>query len=169
MEYLKITSLGALKNSSWKSKSIKDELRDNLIISKTEKKDIFKDIHGYEETVIPDLERAILSKHDINFLGLRGQAKTKIARELVELLDEYVPIIKGSVLNEDPYNPITHYAKDLIKKEGDDTPIGWLHKSERFTEKLATPDVTVPDLIGDVDPIKAWLNRRNISIKNLIN
>ncbi|MFL2996843.1 MAG: AAA family ATPase [Cytophagales bacterium] len=169
MEYLKITTLAALKNSGWKSKSIKEELRDNLIKYKKEKKDIFTDIHGYEETVIPDLERAILSKHDINFLGLRGQAKTKIARELVELLDEYIPIVKGSVLNEDPFKPITHYAKDLIKKEGESTPITWLHRSERFTEKLATPDVTVPDLIGDIDPIKAANLKLSFSDFQVIN
>ena len=169
MEYLKITTLAALKNSGWKSKSIKEELRDNLIKYKKEKKDIFTDIHGYEETVIPDLERAILSKHDINFLGLRGQAKTKIARELVELLDEYIPIVKGSVLNEDPFKPITHHAKDLIKKEGESTPITWLHRSERFTEKLATPDVTVPDLIGDIDPIKAANLKLSFSDFQVIN
>lgn len=169
MEYLKITTLAALKNSGWKSKSIKEELRDNLIKYKKEKKDIFTDIHGYEETVIPDLERAILSKHDINFLGLRGQAKTKIARELVELLDEYIPIVKGSVLNEDPFKPITHYAKDLIKKERESTPITWLHRSERFTEKLATPDVTVPDLIGDIDPIKAANLKLSFSDFQVIN
>jgi magnesium chelatase subunit I len=169
MEYLKITSLAILKNSGWKSKSIKDELRDNLIRYKKEKKDIFTDIHGYEETVIPDLERAILSKHDINFLGLRGQAKTKIARELVELLDEYIPIVKGSVLNEDPFNPITHYAKELIKEEGDNTPISWMHRSERYSEKLATPDVTVPDLIGDVDPIKAANLKLSFSDFEVIN
>ena len=165
----RINTLGELKDSNWKSKRIKDELRDNLIKNKKNKIDIFSDIHGYNDTVIPDLERAILSKHDINFLGLRGQAKTKIARKLVELLDEYIPIIDGSVLNDDPYSPISFYGKDLIRKEGDNTPITWIHKSSRFSEKLATPDVTVPDLIGDVDPIKAASLKLSFSDHQVIN
>jgi magnesium chelatase subunit I len=105
--------------------------------------------------VIPDVERALLSKHNILFLGLRGQAKTRMARQMIELLDEYVPIIQGSEINDDPLRPISKYAKDLIAQKGDDTPIEWLHRSERYGEKLATPDVSVADLIGDVDPIKA--------------
>ncbi len=166
---MKIKTLGELKDSNWKSKTIKDELRDNLIENKKNKIDIFSDIHGYDDTVIPDLERAILSKHDINFLGLRGQAKTRIARKLVELLDEYIPIIEGSVLNDDPYSPVSFYGKDLISKEGDNTPITWIHKSSRFSEKLATPDVTVPDLIGDVDPIKAASLKLSFSDHQVIN
>ena len=162
-------TLGELKNLNWRSKTIKDELRDNLIENKKSQIDIFNDIHGYDDTVIPDLERAILSKHDINFLGLRGQAKTRIARKLVELLDEYIPIIEGSVLNDDPYNPISFYGKDLILKKGDNTPISWIHKSTRFSEKLATPDVTVPDLIGDVDPIKAASLKLSFSDHQVIN
>ena len=169
MDYSKINTLGKLKKSNWISKSIKDELRDNLIKVKKEGKKIFSDIHGYEETVLPDLERAILSKHDINFLGLRGQAKTKIARKLIDLLDEYIPVVEGSPLNDDPLQPISHYAKNRILKKKDSTPITWMHRSDRFTEKLATPDVTVPDLIGDIDPIKAANLKLSFSDFKVIN
>ena len=119
------------------------------------KETVFKGIHGYENSVIPELERAILSKHNINLLGLRGQAKTRLARLMVNLLDEYIPVVEGSEINDDPLNPISRFAKELIDEKGDETPIFWLHRSERFAEKLATPDVTVADIIGDVDPIKA--------------
>ena len=119
------------------------------------KETVFKGVHGYENTVIPELERAILSKHNINLLGLRGQAKTRLARLMVGLLDEYIPVVEGSEINDDPQNPISRYAIELIKEKGDETPIYWLHRDERFAEKLATPDVTVADIIGDVDPIKA--------------
>ena len=112
-------------------------------------------VHGFENTVIPELERAILSRHNINLLGLRGQAKTRLARKMIELLDEYMPIVYGSEINDNPLNPISRFAKDLIAEKGNETPIKWIHRSERFSEKLATPDVTVADLIGDVDPIKA--------------
>jgi magnesium chelatase subunit I len=150
-----ITTIGELKNVDWKSRSIKDELRDNLIKKIKAKKPLFEGVHGFENTVIPELERAILSRHNINLLGLRGQAKTRLARQMVELLDEYIPIIAGSEINDDPFQPISRFAKDLILEKGDATPITWLHRSERFFEKLATPDVTVADLIGDIDPIKA--------------
>lgn len=155
MEHKKINTLGELKKAGYVSKSIKDELRDNLIRKMKSGEDVFIGILGYEQTVIPQLERAILSRHSINLLGLRGQAKTRIARQMVNLLDEYVPVIAGSELNDDPLHPISRFAKDLVAIEGDKTPISWLHRSERYTEKLATPDVTVADLIGDVDPIKA--------------
>ncbi len=151
----KIKTLGQLKKANYKSKSIKDELRDNLIHKIKHKEEVFKGVWGYENSVIPELERAILSRHNINLLGLRGQAKTRLARLMVNLLDEYIPIIKGSEINDDPLNPISRYALDSIEKEGDSTPISWLHRNDRFYEKLATPDVTVADLIGDVDPIKA--------------
>ena len=148
-------TLGALKKSGYQSKSIKDELRDNLIEAIRQKKEIFTGIHGYDNTVIPELERAILSKHNINLLGLRGQAKTRLARMMVQLLDKRIPVVEGSEINDDPLNPISRYAKELIAQKGDETPIVWLHRKDRFSEKLATPDVTVADIIGDVDPIKA--------------
>lgn len=154
-QYLKIKTLGELKKIKYQSKSIKDELRDNLIEKIKNKEQVFEGIWGYEDTVIPDVERAILSKHHINLLGLRGQAKTRIARLMVNLLDEFVPVVAGSELNDDPLKPLSRYAHDLIAERGDDTPIAWLSRDERYNEKLATPDVSVADLIGDVDPIKA--------------
>nr|WP_288809764.1 magnesium chelatase [uncultured Sphingobacterium sp.] len=155
MDYTKITTFGALKASGYKPKTIKEELRQNLIAKISKGETVFTGVYGYEDTVIPELERAILSKHNINFLGLRGQAKTRLARLMVNLLDEYVPMVQGSEINDDPYQPISRYAMELLKESGDDTAINWLHRSDRFAEKLATPDVTVADLIGDVDPIKA--------------
>ncbi len=151
----KFKTLGELKKSGYQTKSIKDELRDNLINKLRNKEKVFEGIWGYEETVIPDLERAILAGHDINLLGLRGQAKTRLARLMVLLLDEYVPFIEGSELNDDPLAPLSRYGVDKLKELGDNTPIAWLHRDERYTEKLATPDVSIADLIGDVDPIKA--------------
>ena len=150
-----IKNLGELKKSGYISRSIKDELRENLRAKIKSGKPTFEGVHGFENTVIPELERAILSRHNINLLGLRGQAKTRLARKMIELLDEYIPYVSGSEINDDPLNPISRFAKNLIEEKGDDTPISWLHRSERFSEKLATPDVTVADLIGDVDPIKA--------------
>ncbi len=150
-----INTLGELKKAGFKSKSIKDELRDNLINNIKNKKTTFQGVHGFENSVIPELERAILSRHNINLLGLRGQAKTRLARLMINLLDEYIPYVEGSEINDDPFNPISRFAKEKIKELGDSTPIAWLHKEERFAEKLATPDVTVADIIGDVDPIKA--------------
>jgi len=151
----KIKTLGELKKSGWQSRSIKDELRANLIQKIQDHEPTFQGIHGYEHTVIPELERAILSRHNINLLGLRGQAKTRLARQMVNLLDEYIPVVEGSEINDDPLQPLSRFAIELIAKEGDKTPISWLHRDERFAEKLATPDVTVADIIGDVDPIKA--------------
>ena len=150
-----IHTLGALKAAGYTPKSIKNELRDNLIAVLKAGKPSFPTMHGYEHTVIPQLERAILSKHNINLLGLRGQGKTRIARLLLHLLDEYIPVVAGSEINDDPLQPLSRFATDLIAEKGDDTPITWLHRSERFFEKLATPDVTIADLIGDIDPIKA--------------
>lgn len=155
MDIKNINTLGELKSSGYKVRSIKNELRENLISQMQQGNSVFEGIYGYEETVIPDIERAILSGHDINFLGLRGQAKTKIARLMTNLLDEYMPIVTGSEMNDDPLNPISRYARDLIIEKGDNTPIEWVHREERYTEKLATPDVSIADLIGDVDPIKA--------------
>lgn len=155
MKIENISNLGELKKSGYKSKSIKEELRQNLIQKIKAGESAFEGIHGYEQSVIPELESAILSKHNINLLGLRGQAKTRLARLMVNLLDEWMPVVEGSEINDDPLKPISRYAKELITDRGDDTPISWVHRDERFFEKLATPDVTVADLIGDVDPIKA--------------
>ena len=155
MNQEKLNALGALKQSGYISKSIKDELRDNLREKIKSGKPVFEGVHGFENTVIPELERAILSRHNINLLGLRGQAKTRLARKMIDLLDEYIPFVAGSEINDDPLQPISRFAIDLIAEMGDETPIAWLHRSHRFSEKLATPDVTVADLIGDVDPIKA--------------
>jgi len=155
MDYTTIKTFGELKKANYSTKSIKEELRQNLINKIQKGETVFEGVHGYQETVIPELERAILSKHNINLLGLRGQAKTRLARLMVNLLDEYIPMVSGSEINDDPFQPISRFASDLINENGDDTPISWLHRSERFSEKLATPDVTVADLIGDVDPIKA--------------
>lgn len=152
---LKITTLGELKDSGYEPQSIKEELRANLIKSKKEGKNVFEGIWGYEDSVIPDVERAILSRHNINFLGLRGQAKTRMARMMTGLLDEYIPVINGAPLNDDPLNPISKFAREKVEELGDKTPVGWIHRDDRYTEKLATPDVTIADLIGDVDPIKA--------------
>ncbi|HMQ46511.1 MAG TPA: sigma 54-interacting transcriptional regulator [Saprospiraceae bacterium] len=149
------TTLGELKKSDYQPKNIKDELRDNLIRKIRNKETIFEGIIGFEDTVIPDLERAILSRHNMLLLGLRGQAKTRIARLLIHLMDEYIPVVAGSELNDDPLQPLSRYAVDLIAEKGDATPIEWLHRSKRYVEKLATPDVSVADLVGDVDPIKA--------------
>ena len=155
MDISKIKTLGDLKKTNYKSRSIKDELRDNMILALKNRTDPFAGIFGYDETVLPELQTSLLSRHNILLLGLRGQAKTRIARLLVNLLDEYIPAIEESDLNEDPFEPITNETKRRLKEQGDETKIKWIHRSERYTEKLATPDVTVSDLIGDVDPIKA--------------
>ena len=150
-----IKTFGELKKAGFEFQTVKEELRRNLLQKLMNKETVFEGIHGYEYTVIPELERAILSKHNINLLGLRGQAKTRLARQMVSLLDEYVPVVAGSEINDDPFQPISRFARELVNEKGDDTPIEWLHREDRFAEKLATPDVTVADLIGDVDPIKA--------------
>ncbi len=150
-----IKTLGVLKASGYQPKSIKEELRQNLIQKLRNNETVFEGILGFDNTVIPDVERAILSKHNILFLGLRGQAKTKLARLMIHLMDEYIPIVEGSELNDDPLNPISRFAKDLIEEKGDNTPVAWVHRESRYVEKLATPDVSIADLVGDVDPIKA--------------
>ncbi|MFK7899262.1 MAG: sigma 54-interacting transcriptional regulator [Cyclobacteriaceae bacterium] len=150
-----IQTVGELKKTDYISKSIKDEIRDNLIASLQSGETIFHDIQGFENTVIPQLEAALLAKHNMLFLGLRGQAKTRMARLMVRLLDEYIPVIAGTELGDDPYQPISKEAYDLLAEHVDKTPIDWVHRDERYVEKLATPDVSVADLIGDVDPIKA--------------
>lgn len=155
MDYNKIKTVGQLKAAGYQSRSIKEEVRSNLVEKLKSGEKVFEGILGFEQTVIPDIQRALLSSHNILLLGLRGQAKTKIARLLTQLLDEYIPIITGSELNDDPFHPISRFGLDQIEKHGDDTPIHWISKDERYVEKLATPDVSVADLIGDVDPIKA--------------
>lgn len=148
-------TLGELKKSGYKYKPVKEEIRENLIKKLQHKEETFSGILGYEDSVIPDVERALLSRHNILFLGLRGQAKTRMARLMTDLLDEYIPAIYGSEINDDPLHPISKYAQDQIAAHGDETEIHWIHRSERYGEKLATPDVSVADLIGDIDPIKA--------------
>jgi magnesium chelatase subunit I len=168
MDNTKIKTLGELKKGGYASISIKDEIRANLVKKITAKENPFPGILGYEDSVIPDTERALLSRHNILFLGLRGQAKTRMARQMVALLDEYIPVIAGSEVNDDPFKPISKYAVDLIKAKGDDTPIEWLHRSKRYGEKLATPDVSVADLIGDIDPIKAANLKLSFADENVL-
>ena len=148
------TTLGALKASGWKSIPVKEELRKNAVHNITNNLPLFEGVMGYEETVMPQLENALLAGHDVVFLGERGQAKTRIIRSLTHLLDEWMPIVAGSEINDDPYNPVSRYARDIVAAEGDNTAISWVHRSERFGEKLATPDTSISDLIGEVDPIK---------------
>ena len=155
MDIKKIKTLGALKKSGYRSRSIKEELRENLISKLERREKVFEGIYGFDETVLPDIERAILSRHNILLLGLRGQAKTRIARLLTTLLDEYMPIVAGSEINDDPLQPLSNFAVTTISDLGDKTPIDWVHRDTRYVEKLATPDVSIADLIGDIDPIKA--------------
>ncbi|MBP9196733.1 MAG: magnesium chelatase [Saprospiraceae bacterium] len=150
-----ISTLGQLRDSGYTPKSVKQEMRDNLIRKIQNKEKVFDGIKGFDDTVLPDIERAILSRHNILLLGLRGQAKTRIARMLTTLMDEYIPVVKGAELNDDPLHPLSRFAIDLISEKADDTPVAWMHRSERYVEKLATPDVSIADLIGDVDPIIA--------------
>lgn len=164
-----ILTLGALKASGYKSKSIKEEISQNLINNITEKRNSFPGIYGYDDTVIPDIEKALLSQHNILLLGLRGQAKTRMARQLVDLLDEWIPLIDGADIPDDPMHPISLAGKKMVAELGDNTPIIWQHRSDRFNEKLATPDVSVADLIGDIDPIKAAHQKMNLSDERIIN
>jgi len=154
-DFKKIKNLGQLKQSGYESRSIKDEIRSNLTERLKSGDHSYQGIIGYEHTVMPDIERALLSRHNILLLGLRGQAKTRIARLTTDLLDSHIPAVAGIELNDDPLNPITEEARELIAAKGDDTPIRWVSRDERYVEKLATPDVSIADLIGDVDPIKA--------------
>jgi magnesium chelatase subunit I len=163
-----IQTLGQLKASGYESRTIKEEMRNNLLHSLKNRVDLFGQIKGYEETVIPQLQTAVLSRHNLLFLGLRGQAKTRMARLMTNLLDEYIPVVAGSELNDDPLNPLSYYAVELIREKGDETPVTWLHRSARYTEKLATPDVSVSDLIGDLDPIKAATLKLNYADERII-
>lgn len=154
-----IKTVKDLKNSGYKIRSVKNELRENLLKKLNSREEIFPGIIGYDETIIPDLQNAILAKHDFILLGLRGQAKSRILRSLYTLLDEYLPIIQGSELNDHPYEPISMYGRELLEKQGDETPIEWIPRAQRYNEKLATPDVSIADLFGDIDPIKAATKR----------
>ena len=150
-----IETLGALRASGHSPRSIAEELRSNLIAKLEEGTPLFEGIIGYDDSVIPEVQRAILAGHSMNLLGLRGQAKTRIARALIDLLDEWVPFLSGAPLPEDPMAPITPQGKAIVAAAGDDAKVDWMHRSDRYVEKLATPDVSVADLIGDIDPIKA--------------
>jgi magnesium chelatase subunit I len=154
------TTLGELKQTEWASparrrRTVKDEMRENLICLLENGTALFPGIVGYEDTVIPQLVNALLARHNFILLGLRGQAKSRILRQLISLLDEEIPILAGSEVNDDPFHPISKYGRELIAERGDETPVAWLPRDARFIEKLATPDVTIADIIGDVDPIKA--------------
>jgi magnesium chelatase subunit I len=148
------TTLGELRASGWRSVPVKDEIRRNAVAHIAAGEQLIPSVIGYGETVLPQLENAVLAEHDIIFLGERGQAKTRMIRSLVALLDEWMPIVGGSEINDDPDRPVSRHARDLIAGQGDDTPIEWVHRDQRFGEKLATPDTSVADLIGEVDPIK---------------
>ena len=147
-------TLGALRASGWVSRTVKEELRQNAVEKIRAGQQLFPGVLGYEDTVLPQLEHAVLAGHDVVFLGERGQAKTRMIRSLTGLLDEWMPIVAGSEINDDPYNPVSAHAKGLVAEKGDDTSIEWVHRDARFGEKLATPDTSIADLIGEVDPIK---------------
>ena len=147
-------TLGELRSSGWTSRPVKQEVREHAIEKVANGEPLFAGVAGYENTVMPQLENALLAGHDVIFLGERGQAKTRMIRSLTNLLDEWMPIIAGSEINDDPYAPVSKHARDLVEELGDDTPISWVHRSERYGEKLATPDTSIADLIGEVDPIK---------------
>ncbi len=147
-------TLGQLRESGWESRPVKEEVRRNVAARIAAGKPIIAGVVGYDDTVLPQLENALLAGHDTIFLGERGQAKTRIIRSLIQLLDEWLPVVAGSEINDDPYHPVSRHARDLVRDHGDDTPVEWVHRSTRFGEKLATPDTSIADLIGEVDPIK---------------
>src|SRR3954468_16247179 len=147
-------TLGQLRESGWESVPVKEEIRRNAIKKVQDSEPLFPGVLGFDDTVLPQLENALLAGHDVIFLGERGQAKTRMIRSLTNLLDEWLPIVAGSEINDDPYHPVSKHARDAIREHGDDTAIEWIHRDTRFGEKLATPDTSVADLIGEVDPIK---------------
>jgi magnesium chelatase subunit I len=147
-------TLGELRASGWASRPVKQEVRENAVRRIADGVAVVDGVVGYEDTVLPQLENALLAEHDVIFLGERGQAKTRMIRSIVELLDEWMPVVAGSEVNDDPYSPISHHARVLVAERGDETPIEWVHRERRFGEKLATPDTSIADLIGEVDPIK---------------
>jgi len=160
--------LGDLKELGYKTTTVKEELRTNLIAKLQNNEPVFQGIIGYDDTVIPQVNAAVLSQHDFLLMGLRGQAKTRMIRQIIGLLDEYIPIIKDSPINEDPFLPLTKRSKEMIDDMGDDTPIEYVHRSKRYQEKLATPDVSIADLIGDIDPIKAVSKKLDFSDEDVI-
>lgn len=162
------TTLGELKQSGYKPVGVKQEMRRNLIRKLQAGEPIFPGILGYDDTVIPQVQNAILAQHDFLLLGLRGQAKTRLVRSLVHLLDNFIPVVQGSHINDDPFNPVSKHARELVERLGDETPIDWLPREQRYQEKLATPDVTIADLIGDVDPIKAMSKKLDFSDEEVI-
>src|SRR4051812_17752105 len=149
-----VSTLGQLRESGWISRPVKEEVRGNAVLRIRAGEALFPRVLGYEDTVLPQLENALLAGHDVIFLGERGQAKTRMIRSLTRLLDEWMPIIAGSEINDDPLDPVSRYARDLVAEHGDDTHVDWVHRDDRFGEKLATPDTSIADLIGEVDPIK---------------
>lgn len=148
------TTLAQLKATEWRSRSVKEEIRENAVRAIRSAEPLVAGIFGYEDTVLPQVQNALLAGHDIVFLGERGQGKTRIIRSLTGLLDEWMPIVAGSEINDDPYHPVSRYARDVVRERGDETPIDWVHRDDRYGEKLATPDTSIADLIGEVDPIK---------------
>ena len=149
------STVGALKASGYRPRTVKDELRHNLVRKLRDGETLFPGVRGYDETVVPQIINAVLARHDFILLGLRGQAKSRILRQMVDLLDEAIPILAGSEVNDDPLAPISKYGRQILEEHGDDAPVEWVDRDHRYVEKLATPDVTIADIIGDVDPIKA--------------
>ena len=168
MRLTDIKTLGQLKASGYTVLPVKDELRKNLICKLKRGEDIFPGIIGFERTVVPQIQNAILGRHDIILLGLRGQAKSRIIRLLPNLLDEHIPIVADSEINDNPFDPISKYARDLVAERGDETPIEWIGRTDRYGEKLATPDTSIADLIGDIDPIKAAHHRLTYADEEVI-
>jgi len=161
-------TLGELKRSGYRSRSVKDEMRASVIERLRQRTPLFPGVIGYENTVEPQIVNALLSRHNFILLGLRGQAKTRLLRSLCQFLDEFTPAIEGCPLNSDPLQPTSHHARALVETHGDDTPIVWIHRELRYQEKLATPDVTIADLIGDIDPIKAATLKLDYSDERVI-
>ena len=155
MTRLRPQTLGELKASGYEPRTVKEELRANVVRKLRSGEPLFPGIEGYDETVVPQIVNALLARHDFILLGLRGQAKSRILRQLVDFLDEEIPILSGSEVNDDPLHPISKYGRTLVLEKGDEAPLDWLHRDYRYVEKLATPDVTIADIIGDIDPIKA--------------
>src|SRR6195256_1859538 len=151
---LRPATIGQLRESGWESLPVKEEVRRNAARRIAAGEPVVEGVLGYEDTVLPQLENALLAGHDVIFLGERGQAKTRIIRSLTALLDEWSPVVAGSEINDDPYHPVSQHARHLVMERGEDTPIEWIHRDRRFGEKLATPDTSIADLIGEGDPIK---------------